>query len=349
MAPSVPARSILARLTSTPTIRPRPGEHGAHHARQADAPEADHRDRRPRRDLGRLDAPPRRPVDTPQPMSAATSGGTPSGIGTTARRRARPGPWPSSRSRGRRGPASRRRATRRVVPSACAWRSDGEPEHSHWRPRWHSRQRRQGAYHDRATARPTNARVQARPDGLDHARALVPQDDRPRPLPVAVADVEVGVADARRRHPDEDLARRAGRRAAASRSTRRSPARSMTAASISRMALPMPDPPGERQPVFWSPAAMPLIVDADDASGAGGLVGRREVRRPEPPEQLHLDGRQGVDVGVAELDRPGERGVGRRAAGPGRSRGAAGGPSGRTPPRSCPGSPRASAPVARSA
>ena len=41
---------------------------------------------------------------------------------------------------------------------------------------------------------------------LDDAGALVPQHDRPRPLPVAVAHVEVGVADARRGHPHEDLA-----------------------------------------------------------------------------------------------------------------------------------------------
>ena len=42
---------------------------------------------------------------------------------------------------------------------------------------------------------------------LDDRRALVAEDDRALPLPVAVADVEVRVADAGRRHPDADLAR----------------------------------------------------------------------------------------------------------------------------------------------
>jgi hypothetical protein len=35
---------------------------------------------------------------------------------------------------------------------------------------------------------------------------LVPEHQRSRALPVAVADVEVRVADARRHHPDADLA-----------------------------------------------------------------------------------------------------------------------------------------------
>ena len=89
------------------------------------------------------------------------------------------------------------------MPSACAWRNDGEPEHSHWRPRWHSRQWRHGAYRDGPADEP---RIQPRPDGLDHARALVSQHDRPGPFPVAVADVEVGVADARSGHPNQHLA-----------------------------------------------------------------------------------------------------------------------------------------------
>ena len=47
----------------------------------------------------------------------------------------------------------------------------------------------------------------ARADGLDDARAFVPEDRRARMVVDAVDDVEVGVADAARRHPDRDLAR----------------------------------------------------------------------------------------------------------------------------------------------
>ena len=42
---------------------------------------------------------------------------------------------------------------------------------------------------------------------LDDRRALVAEHDRALPLPLAVADVEIRVADAGRRHPDADLAR----------------------------------------------------------------------------------------------------------------------------------------------
>ena len=93
------------------------------------------------------------PVETPQPISAATSGGTPSGMGTTAL--AGTTWWvlmvPMERYARTGDPSARER---RVVPSAWAWRRDGEPEQSHWRPRWHSRQRRHGAYQVSATGRP---------------------------------------------------------------------------------------------------------------------------------------------------------------------------------------------------
>ena len=83
VAPSVPARSILARLTSTPTIRRAPA---------STAPITHDSPTPPRPITATVDpagtsavlmtAP--TPVDTPHPISAATSGGTPSGIGTTA-------------------------------------------------------------------------------------------------------------------------------------------------------------------------------------------------------------------------------------------------------------------------
>ena len=166
------------------------------------------------------------------------------------------------------------------MPSACAWRSDGEPEHSHWRPRWHSRQWRQGAYHDRATARPHEARVQARPDGLDHARALVPQDDRPRPLPVAVADVQVGVADARCGHPHEDLAR--ARVVEPQRLDGAPLARALDDGRLDLAHDPtMPDPP-DGYPVFWSPAAMPLIVTPMTVRSAASSAGARSGARSRP-------------------------------------------------------------------
>ena len=93
-----------------------------------------------------------------------------------------------------------------------------------------------GAYQDSATGRPDDGRVEPGADGLDDARALVAQHDRPRALPVAVADVQVGVADARRGHPHEDLAR--PRVVEAQRLDGvGSPARSMTAAWISRMPV----------------------------------------------------------------------------------------------------------------
>src|SRR5690349_17158833 len=97
------------------------------------------------------------PVETPHPISAATAGGTPSGIGIAAvagttsavdmvpiEQYARTG-VPSGRAS-------------RVVPSGWAWRSEGDPRHTHCRPRWQSRQRRHGAYHDSATDRPTSDR-----------------------------------------------------------------------------------------------------------------------------------------------------------------------------------------------
>ena len=50
--------------------------------------------------------------------------------------------------------------------------------------------------------------LHAGPDGLDHSRALVAEHDREAPgAQMAFSQVEVGVTHARRRHPNQDLAR----------------------------------------------------------------------------------------------------------------------------------------------
>ncbi len=54
---------------------------------------------------------------------------------------------------------------------------------------------------------PDHPGVEAGTDRRDDPRALVAHDDRAGPLPVAVAHVQVGVAHAGRRHPDQNLAR----------------------------------------------------------------------------------------------------------------------------------------------
>ena len=83
VAPRPPARSILARLTSTAMILAAP----------ASAAPMTHESPTPPRPMTATVEPAGTsavfttaptPVETPQPMSAATSGGTPSGIGTTA-------------------------------------------------------------------------------------------------------------------------------------------------------------------------------------------------------------------------------------------------------------------------
>ena len=291
-------------------------EHGAHDARQADAAEADDRDGRARGHVGGLDARPRRPSTPPQPMSAATSGGTPSGIGTTAvaghdlRRGHRPD------RAGRRAPASRPAATRRVVPSACAWRIDGEPVHSHWRPRWHSRQRRHGAYQRQRDRPPDDAPGRApSPTASIDARALVAHDDRARPLPLAVADVEVASGRRPTRSSGRGPRPAAGRPAAASRWSGARPARSMTAASISRIAC-LPSARGRacpirarRLPRVLEPGGDPVDRRPDDVPDRAASSRGAQAGVAQPPEQLHLDRRQRVDVRVAQLDRAGERRV----------------------------------------
>ena len=205
VAPSVPARSIFARLTSTAMIRRAPASYGAHHARQPDAAEADHRDGRARRHLGGLDhgAHARRhaAADQRRDLGRHAVGhrdhrGRRHDLGRRHRadrevgedRRA-VGAGEARRAVGL-GVAQRRRSGAQPLATALALAA--------------AQARRVPGEGDRAA---DDGRVEPRSDGLDDAGALVAEHDRPRPLPVAVADVEVGMADARRRHPHEDLAR----------------------------------------------------------------------------------------------------------------------------------------------
>ena len=91
------------------------------------------------------------------------------------------------------------------------WVYEGESAHSQVRPARQDRQRPHGVVHDERDEPPdlevAGRSLDARPQRLDDAGALVAHHDRARPVPVAVPDVQVRVADARRQHPDPNLAR----------------------------------------------------------------------------------------------------------------------------------------------
>ena len=90
-------------------------------------------------------------------------------------------------------------------------RNDGESGQAHDRPARHDRQTPHGTIQDRATSLPTpepgRHGVDLRADGLDDPGPFVTHDDRPGPVPLRVADVQVGVAHPAGEHPDADLAR----------------------------------------------------------------------------------------------------------------------------------------------
>ena len=147
------------------------------------------------------------PVDTQQPMSAATAGSTPSGSGDRGRLRARPSPRPSCRSRSSDRTASPR--PRRAGPSRHR-ASGGGTTASPGRPTAGPPGRRGR----RRTAPATTGRPAARRGGRSRpgpTASTTPAPSWPmtigrRSRPVPVADVQVGVADARREDPDPDLA-----------------------------------------------------------------------------------------------------------------------------------------------
>ena len=145
------------------------------------------------------------PVATQQPMSAAAAGSTPSGIGmaaaagtTSASARVPIAQYVSTSC-----PVDRRQ---RAPPSGMRWRKDGEFGARPWSAggaraadaAWDEPRQR-----DRLADREP---VDARPERLDDARAFVAEHDRSGPLPLPVAHVEVGMADAGRQHPHAHLA-----------------------------------------------------------------------------------------------------------------------------------------------
>ena len=145
------------------------------------------------------------PVDTQQPMRAATAGSTPSGraiaaaSGTTAAAAIVPIPQYD-----RTGSPSRGREDRGAVGHPVAERGRIRTG-----PRPAGAARPADAARDEPRQRDRLADAQARharPDRLDDAGALVAHDDRRRARPLAVAHVQVRVADARGEHPHADLA-----------------------------------------------------------------------------------------------------------------------------------------------
>ena len=83
VAPRLPARSILVRLTSTAMILAAPASTAPMTHESPTPPRPMTATVEPAWTSAVFTTAPT-PVDTPHPMSAATSGGTPSGIGTTA-------------------------------------------------------------------------------------------------------------------------------------------------------------------------------------------------------------------------------------------------------------------------
>ena len=94
-----------------------------------------------------------------------------------------------------------------VSPSSRLCRYDGESGHSQIRPRRQERHTPHGIEPRQRNQLADPWRGHARPDRLHDAGALVTHHDRGRPVPLPVADVQVGMADAGREHPDADLAR----------------------------------------------------------------------------------------------------------------------------------------------
>ena len=140
-------------------------------------------------------------------MSAATAGSTPSGSGDGGRLR-------DDRRLGHRAdpavgqdrlPPSRRRPgpSRRRACGGGTTGSRGTPTAG---PPRHARQTPHGTSHDSATGWPTRSDRTPGPTASTTPAPSWPIAIGRRARPVAVADVQVGVADARREDPDADLA-----------------------------------------------------------------------------------------------------------------------------------------------
>ena len=246
-------------------------------------------------------------------MSAATSGGTPSGIGTTARRRARPGPsaivpieqvGEDRRAVGARRGASCRRPARGAATASRSTATGG----------------RAGTRGSGGRARTTRARPPARrrPGRVPAPTAsMTPAPSWPRTIGPGRSQSPSRTWRSEWQTPDAVIRTRTSPgRGSSSRSVSiggGAPARSMTAASISR-TRPRPRSRPSSAGVL-EPGRDAVDRRPDDAPDAGRASAGARSRRPEPAEQLDLDGRQGVDVRVPELDRAGERRRARRAAG----------------------------------
>ena len=79
--------------------------------------------------------------------------------------------------------------------------------HAAGRPRAQSAQWPHDGAHESTTSSPTNTESTSSPDVLDDAGALVAEHHRRRPLPLALDLMQVGAADADRRHPHDDVVR----------------------------------------------------------------------------------------------------------------------------------------------
>ena len=90
-----------------------------------------------------------------------------------------------------------------IVPARIAARS---ARHAVSRPARHGAHSPQDGAHEMTTGSPGGRRLDAGPDGLDDPRALVAEDHRRRPRPLAADHVQVAAAHADGGHAHEHLA-----------------------------------------------------------------------------------------------------------------------------------------------
>ncbi len=208
VAPRPRARASFAGSRSTATIRPAPAIRAAATICWPIPPQPTTHTLSPIATRAALRTAPK-PVTTAQPSSAACQSGRPGGIGTalaagtTQRSAKHDTKLKCLTSR----PSAR---CSRVVPSSIVPAQACAPATSQRlkRPAVHAAQARHGGTKQNATGSPAVEPLHPRPDGLDHARALVAQDGRPAAVAeVAVGEADVRVAHARGGDADEHLAR----------------------------------------------------------------------------------------------------------------------------------------------
>ena len=206
MAPAFSASSSLALVGVDGDDRPRLGQPGAHDRRKPDSSQADDDHALPRPDAGGVE------------HGADAGGHRAADEGGHLGRRGRvdgdgglPGHHLALAEGADAGVDADRRAIRPSQPNvACLEPMAAAP----WllaQPRLVATAgaacaARRGPGQDDEIAHPQPVGVRAGTELLHDRRALVAEDDVGRPLPFAVDDVEVRVADARGDHPDEHLA-----------------------------------------------------------------------------------------------------------------------------------------------